>query len=38
MSKDNSDMSGFSPHNLKYMCTFAEAWSKREIVQRTVAQ
>ena len=30
------DMSGFSPRNLKYMRTFAEAWPEREIVQRTV--
>ena len=33
-----SDMSGFSPRNLKYMRTFADAWPDREIVQRTVAQ
>lgn len=32
------DMSGFSPRNLKYMRKFAEAWSDKEIVQRTVAQ
>ena len=32
------DMSGFSPRNLKYMRSFAEAWPEREIVQRTVAQ
>ncbi|MCD6207193.1 MAG: DUF1016 family protein [Methanosarcinales archaeon] len=32
------DMKGFSPRNLKYMRTFAEAWPEREIVQRTVAQ
>ena len=32
------DMSGFSPRNLKYMRTFAEAWPEREIVQRCVAQ
>lgn len=32
------DMSGFSPRNLKYMRTFAEAWPDRAIVQRTVAQ
>jgi len=31
------DMSGFSPRNLKYMRKFAEAWSDKEIVQRTVA-
>jgi predicted nuclease of restriction endonuclease-like (RecB) superfamily len=32
------EMSGFSPRNLKYMRTFAQEWSDREIVQRTVAQ
>jgi predicted nuclease of restriction endonuclease-like (RecB) superfamily len=32
------DMTGFSPRNLKYMRTFAEAWPDRLIVQRTVAQ
>lgn len=32
------DMTGFSPRNLKYMRTFAEAWPDRAIVQRTVAQ
>ena len=32
------DMTGFSPRNLKYMRKFAEAWSDRAIVQRTVAQ
>jgi predicted nuclease of restriction endonuclease-like (RecB) superfamily len=32
------DMSGFSPRNLKYMRTFADAWPDRLIVQRTVAQ
>jgi predicted nuclease of restriction endonuclease-like (RecB) superfamily len=31
-------MSGFSPRNLKYMRTFAQAWPEREIVQRCVAQ
>jgi predicted nuclease of restriction endonuclease-like (RecB) superfamily len=31
------DMKGFSPRNLKYMRTFAEAWTDFEIVQRTVA-
>lgn len=29
---------GFSPRNLKYMRTFADAWPDRAIVQRTVAQ
>lgn len=32
------DMTGFSPRNLKYMRTFADAWPDRAIVQRTVAQ
>ena len=32
------DMTGFSPRNLKYMRTFADAWPERAIVQRTVAQ
>ncbi len=32
------DMTGFSPRNLKYMRTFADAWPDRSIVQRTVAQ
>ena len=32
------DMSRFSPRNLKYMRTFADAWPDRAIVQRTVAQ
>jgi len=32
------DMTGFSPRNLKYMRKNAQAWSDREIVQRTVAQ
>lgn len=31
-------MTGFSPRNLKYMRTFADAWPDRAIVQRTVAQ
>jgi predicted nuclease of restriction endonuclease-like (RecB) superfamily len=31
------DMSGFSPRNLKYMRTFAEAYPNLELVQRTVA-
>ncbi|MEO5776252.1 MAG: PDDEXK nuclease domain-containing protein [Flavobacterium sp.] len=32
------DMQGFSPRNLKYMRTFAEAWPDIAIVQRIVAQ
>ena len=32
------DMRGFSPRNLKYMRTFAEAYPDRTIVQRIVAQ
>jgi len=32
------DMSGLSPRNLKYMRTFAEAWSDRTIVQQAAAQ
>ena len=32
------DMGGFSPRNLKYMRKFAESWSDRSFVQRTVAQ
>ena len=31
------DMKGLSPRNLKYMRKFAEAWSEKELVQRTVA-
>ncbi len=32
------DMGGLSPRNLKYMRKFAESWTDRELVQRTVAQ
>ena len=32
------DMKGFSPRNLKYMRTFAEAWPDAEFVQQAVAQ
>ncbi|HCX90504.1 MAG TPA: DUF1016 domain-containing protein, partial [Deltaproteobacteria bacterium] len=32
------DMKGFSPRNLKYMRSFAEAWLDRSVVQRVVAQ
>jgi predicted nuclease of restriction endonuclease-like (RecB) superfamily len=31
-------MQGFSPRNLKYMRTFAEAWPEEAIVQQAVAQ
>ena len=32
------DMMGWSPRNLKYMRTFAEAWTRTEIVQAPLAQ
>ena len=32
------DMMGWSPRNLKYMRTFAEAWTRKEIVQAPLAQ
>ncbi len=32
-----ADLNGFSPRNLKYMRTFAEAWPDLELVQRCVA-
>lgn len=32
------DMQGFSPRNLKYMRSFAQAWPDKAIVQRVVAQ
>jgi predicted nuclease of restriction endonuclease-like (RecB) superfamily len=32
------DMKGFSPRNLKYMRTFAAAWTDRAIVQQLAAQ
>jgi predicted nuclease of restriction endonuclease-like (RecB) superfamily len=32
------EMKGFSPRNLKYMRTFAEAWPERRIVQQLVAR
>ena len=32
------DMKGFSSRNLKYMRSFAEAWSDEQIVQQVVAQ
>ena len=30
-------MKGFSPHNLKYMRAFREAWPEREFVQQAAA-
>lgn len=38
LKEEFSEMSGFSPRNLKYKRKFAEAWPDIEIVQRTVAQ
>lgn len=38
LQKSFTDMSGFSPRNLKYMRAFALAWPDLKIVQRTVAQ
>ena len=32
------DMQGFSPRNLKYMWSFAEAWPDGEFVQAVLAQ
>ena len=32
------DMKGWSPRNLKYMRSFAEAWRRNEIVQEPLAQ
>ena len=32
------DMTGWSPRNLKYMRAFADAWSRKEIVQAPLAQ
>lgn len=34
----NPDMQGFSPRNLKYMRSFAEACPERVIVQEALAQ
>lgn len=33
-----TDLGGFPSRNLKYMRKYAQTWSDREIVQRTVAQ
>ncbi len=38
LKEEFSDMTGFSPRNLKYMRKFAECWTDREIVQRVAAQ
>lgn len=38
LKKEFPDMRGFSPRNLKYMRAFSEAWPKKEIVQRVIAQ
>jgi predicted nuclease of restriction endonuclease-like (RecB) superfamily len=38
LSKEFTDMRGFSPRNLKYMRSFAIAWPDKGIVQRVVAQ
>ncbi|MBI4353584.1 MAG: DUF1016 domain-containing protein [Candidatus Omnitrophica bacterium] len=38
LKKEFPDMQGFSPRNLKYMRAFSEAWPKKAIVQRVVAQ
>lgn len=32
------EMKGFSPHNLKYMRAFAQAWPDEAIVQEALAQ
>ena len=38
LSKEFTDMRGFSPRNLKYMRSFSIAWPDKGIVQRVVAQ
>jgi len=38
LKKAFPDMTGFSPRNLKYMRTFADAWPDRAIVQEVLAQ
>lgn len=38
LKKAFPDMTGFSPRNLKYMRTFADAWPDRSIVQEVLAQ
>ncbi|MFL6450467.1 MAG: YhcG family protein [Bryobacteraceae bacterium] len=38
LKKAFPEMKGFSPRNLKYMRSFAEAWPEEEFVQQAVAQ
>lgn len=38
LRREFPEMTGFSPRNLKYMRTFAEAWPDESIVQQLVAQ
>ena len=38
LQQEFPDMKGFSSRNLKYMRSFAEAWSDEQIVQQVVAQ
>ena len=38
LRRDLPEMQGFSPRNLKYMRSFAEAWSDESIVQGPLAQ
>ena len=38
LKREFPDMTGFSPRNLKYMRTFAEAYPEQQVVQRYAAQ
>lgn len=38
LRREFPDMKGFSPRNLKYMRSFAEAWAEEPIVQQVAAQ
>lgn len=38
LRREFSDMQGFSPRNLRYMRTFAEAWTDEPILQQVVAK
>ncbi|MDO9289839.1 MAG: DUF1016 N-terminal domain-containing protein, partial [Thermodesulfovibrionales bacterium] len=38
LRREFPDMQGFSPRNLKYMRTFAEAYPDKQFVQQAVAQ
>lgn len=38
LSREFSDMKGFSPRNLKYMRAFASAWPKKPLVQEVLAR